>query len=576
MAGKVEWVYSLVDNASKNAKKIAESIDKVTKASNSVVPAMKKMEDKIANVRKYASDNFGGIASGIRSMSTYALVAAGSIVGLGTAFGVAVFKAQAFKETTMTSLSLMLKDGKAAKAVWEDAIYLADKTPLETQDVIGAMKNLIASGFDVKDSRFMLQALGDVASTHGEAANQALAAMITPLAQMKAFGKLDMGNLKQLTGWSSAAGLGVGQITGQLAKDLGVSVSQLEDMMQKGKVTADQGIASIMKAIQDGVSGGKVGSLMLAQSKTLTGLWSTLASKPFRFFAELETGGGIDFLREALFNITEVLSPTTKAGQKLMALIQDITNEIFGMFRAFSGSDGQAKFSAWLITAVNGVRALIVAIKNGLMSGMATFNAIAGKSSSAGMSFAESMEKIGMAIGFVGAMFLSLMGIIQRVSNFFDELKQTFLDIQLFLVDSFAGLASNIVKGFRIGLSGLTGDFGGWASGIVSIFKSVLGIRSPSKVFEGLGRNTMEGYNLGLESEALSPVIATPSMGGQVGAGQRAGGPSAGGRSMSVNIQLSVDARGGDGAEISRKIAELLPGELLAAFEAMAMEGGVA
>jgi hypothetical protein len=74
-------------------------------------------------------------------------------------------------------------------------------------------------------------------------------------------------------------------------------------------------------------------------------------------------------------------------------------------------------------------------------------------------------------------------------------------------------------------------------------FTSALKIGSPSKVFEGYGVNTVEGYSRGIDQAAPAvndqiADMATPKGGGGGGAG---GAGGARGSSVAVNITINVD-----------------------------------
>jgi len=74
--------------------------------------------------------------------------------------------------------------------------------------------------------------------------------------------------------------------------------------------------------------------------------------------------------------------------------------------------------------------------------------------------------------------------------------------------DWFKDIGSNIVEGVWSGIQGMTswiGDkVGGFFSGIIDGAKDLLGIRSPSKVFAGIGENMALGLGSGFSSEMKS------------------------------------------------------------------------
>jgi hypothetical protein len=112
------------------------------------------------------------------------------------------------------------------------------------------------------------------------------------------------------------------------------------------------------------------------------------------------------------------------------------------------------------------------------------------------------------------------------------------------------GLADGITGGGAAVIDALTDV----VNGAINKAKSLLGIASPSKVFEGLGGFTAEGFASGVDSgasdaqAALEAMVAPPPTGG---AGGARGGANYGG----VTIQITVDGRGESDDGLAAKIA---------------------
>lgn len=110
--------------------------------------------------------------------------------------------------------------------------------------------------------------------------------------------------------------------------------------------------------------------------------------------------------------------------------------------------------------------------------------------------FSAGAELVGSIIGGIG----SLIGnVAQDIWNGINDAWNTVLGF----VGDFFNAGANIVQGIIDGIGSLIGNVAstilGGFRGAISTVKSVLGIASPSKVFRGLGRNTMEGFVLGVE-----------------------------------------------------------------------------
>src|SRR6185369_12820660 len=109
------------------------------------------------------------------------------------------------------------------------------------------------------------------------------------------------------------------------------------------------------------------------------------------------------------------------------------------------------------------------------------------------------------------------------------------------------------VNGITGAGSAVINALGGVVSGAIDHAKHLLGIASPSKVFEGLGGYTAEGFAAGVEGGsgdargALEAMVATPDAKGGAGAG--------GSQSGNVTINISVEGRGESDEGLAAKIA---------------------
>lgn len=102
----------------------------------------------------------------------------------------------------------------------------------------------------------------------------------------------------------------------------------------------------------------------------------------------------------------------------------------------------------------------------------------------------------------------------------------------------FSEFGSNIVQGLINGFTSMfprvTALISGAADSIVTTFKGLLGIHSPSRVFAELGGYTMQGYGQGLLAEQSNPLSAL----------QRIGNNLVAAGSQTIGGQVAFDARG--------------------------------
>ena len=99
----------------------------------------------------------------------------------------------------------------------------------------------------------------------------------------------------------------------------------------------------------------------------------------------------------------------------------------------------------------------------------------------------------------------TISGAVDKIVNFF---KVTLPETLGKVGEWFSNIGENIVKGVWEGIKGMTSWFGdqvgGFFGGIVNGAKKLLGIKSPSRVFAGIGENMALGLGMGFNQEMSS------------------------------------------------------------------------
>lgn len=124
--------------------------------------------------------------------------------------------------------------------------------------------------------------------------------------------------------------------------------------------------------------------------------------------------------------------------------------------------------------------------------------------------------------GVIAAIIAAIAVGVLFIKNL-DKIKAKAKDI----FGSFATIGSDMVKGLWEGIKNMKSWIGdkvkGFFGGITKTVKSVFGIKSPSKVFEGLGEFTAEGFAKGLDNTKSTLANAAKNMGSVATAGAVAG-----------------------------------------------------
>ncbi len=187
------------------------------------------------------------------------LVALGAALGTAAAFGV---KSAADFQQTRIGLENMLGSADKARDLLADISKFAADTPFEFPELAQATRQLVAFGFTGKEAFSTMKQLGDVSAAVGAPMNDLAYLMGTLKTQGRAF-TIDIRQFAQ-------RGIPIYEY---LAKVLGKSEKEITGMIEKGKI----GFPEVQKAFTAMTGeGGKFHNTMSMQSKSLSGLFSTL------------------------------------------------------------------------------------------------------------------------------------------------------------------------------------------------------------------------------------------------------------------------------------------------------------
>jgi tape measure domain-containing protein len=268
------------------------------------------------------------------------LVTAGA-VGLGAKL---VLDAVTFRQNTEVALKTILGSREAAGQALDEAIRFASRTPFTTRQVMDAYKQLIVARFKSEEIPVILKAVGDL-SVMKDFSQEAVNQILRAITQIRSKNKTQTEELMQL----AQIGAPLAEIYERIGARLGVTAQQAQKLVQVGRVSSDLGIVAVLEAIRDTVSGGRLGNLTEEFSKTLTGLWSTLKSRPFEFFKNIQVGP----LENLLRNLVAITDTSSDLGKRFKAQIESIigagVEAIFGpLAKATDPKTLEPALTAWL------------------------------------------------------------------------------------------------------------------------------------------------------------------------------------------------------------------------------------
>jgi tape measure domain-containing protein len=204
-------------------------------------------------------DKTGSQLSG--TMSKFGAYISGGVIAAGIFnIGKSALSAAANMEQQRVAFTTMLGSAEKAKTLLTEMQNFAASTPFQFDEIVTAGKQMIAFGFESGAVIDNLRMLGDVAA----GLSQPVGDMVYLFGQIKTQGRAMTQDLMQF------ANRGV-PIYDELAKVLGVDVSQVKEFASQGKIGFKE-IEQVFKNLTQ--EGGKFAGLMDAQSKTLAGRWS--------------------------------------------------------------------------------------------------------------------------------------------------------------------------------------------------------------------------------------------------------------------------------------------------------------
>ncbi|MHA1402011.1 MAG: tape measure protein, partial [Candidatus Heimdallarchaeaceae archaeon] len=211
------------------------------------------------------SNEFRKASTAVEKFSTFGKGALLGFAGGMAALGVSAVKAGAQFEQTQVAFTTMLGSAEEADKFLRDLAEFAKKTPFTLPGVERSARQLMAVGFEAKDVIPILKDVGDIAAGLG-LGEEGLQRLILNLGQVRNQGKLTGRELRDF----AVAGV---PLLDELAKQLGVTTQEVQDMVSKGEISTDM----VLQAFRSMTSeGGQFADLMAKQAETVQGKFSNL------------------------------------------------------------------------------------------------------------------------------------------------------------------------------------------------------------------------------------------------------------------------------------------------------------
>lgn len=552
------WELRLIDRMSGPARGIARQLGRVRQMLGGAGGALGRFREGLEAVGVSGGNiGWGTIAGGLASVGRSALGAGASLTRAGIDLA-------AFREGQLMALETTLGSSEAALRSFNNAIAIANQTPLDTRDVVAQTQRFVVGGFGERELAPLLAASSDLAAAFGQQASDSFALVVS---QMRAAGRMDRGDLRQLL----ASGVNTGAVLDSIAQQIGINNTN-EDARRRAvlaaithrRVSGDVGIQAALDAIQGRLDrNGALGTFALRQSQTLIGVISNARNAVDNLFLtfSLSETRGFRSLASTILTITKLLSPASAQGQRLVRIFTMLSDGIFGGLstdaKGASGALDRVLASVeevvpWILLAVAAGRAFTSGFGTGFMAALGPLAELLTQLSADGNDNTETWRRFGAVLGAVAG--FAVTGTVALAGLAYGFVSAAY-SVAEFLVTVPArigefttwwmGLPGQLVDGF---ITGITAEWGrlistmdGLASQLPESVRRVLGIRSPSRVFAEIGLHTAAGLSQGIDAgapgaQAAMLSLVAPPQGTETAAAGRSMGP------VSITIQVQAGA----------------------------------
>jgi hypothetical protein len=438
--------------------------------------------------------------------------------------GELALQATEFKEHTLIAFEAIGKTREQADAIYKQSADFAFQTGNNLEQMVDFARGLAVAGRSAGDIRLLQQAVSDIGVLRGADKMPALQDALLKLANSSKFTTRNLMALKE-------AGIDQDKIYQALGKTYGMTAAAAEKLMQKGGFAGAAGLQAVLNVVA-GMEVGGLGAASKADAQTSDKLLKSTKTGISLLFDSLDTGP----LDNALGKLKAIVDPKTTSGQALKgdinALFRFIGDRATGAIDYFQNT-------SWYQMVLDAMMAPFVAVPKMLLT---------------------LLQPVGENLyNWAKGTWYDLVG---AWNDFENKIVKVWMPLGSQMVDA-------LTLGLSVGIDALESKVKELGSTAVAALKDVLGIHSPSKVFEEMGRMSAEGFAQGLASRQGSYRMATPGFGQQLGGGGRGGGNA---------FHFTINASGSSASEaraIGDRARDLVLSGLSAAFEEVALETGV-
>lgn len=442
----------------------------------------KSLEDASGKTSSFADKLKTGLATAAK-VGTAAIGAASTAI---VALGKIGLDYNSQMEQYTTNFTTMLGSQEAAVQKVEELKKFAASTPLSMDDLAKGTQTLLAFGVESENSTGILRQLGDIALGDADKMQR----LSTAFGKATAAGKVTGDTVQQMidAGWNPLI---------QISQSAGETMEETQKRMSAGAISVEE-LQAAMEAVTTGT--GQFAGGMEAASHTTQGLISTLQDNARALVGEVFQPISDGLLGQVLPGAIEAISGLTTAFRE---------NGISGMIEAAGGIVGSAigeftnALPQFVNTAVEIVKSLVTGIKDNLPQiaegAVTTVETLADGIIDMLPSIIETGLKLIVALA--NSLITHLPQLIIKIPEIIRAIVEGFSEGMPDIIEIGKNIVSGLWDGIESMASWISDKVSDFVGGIVDGVKGVLGIRSPSRVFAGIGENMALGLGEGWDDE---------------------------------------------------------------------------
>lgn len=474
---------SSTQNASMAMRSLQAAVQDSTGSIKEASAAMRDLQDAMQSSSKSTKGTEETVSGLESALGTLKGVAAGAFaVGSITAFGKAALEASANAEVLRKGLTFQLGADQADLLI-SKMKEIGETSAYDGSALIPMARLWVNVGDNAETAISKMNKIVDAGSAYGLTQEQIQNCTLA-LTQMAGAGKIDAGNMNQLTN----DGIPAWQL---LSDAMGMPVEQLRDMASKGDLTADSlnALWDGLVAKTQGASAEMQGTLMshftnLEESaqNSLAGI-GDIISKAFDVSGILETAGEyVDQFKEHIASINEAIAaggdPATAIINEISAVspaIGAVVNTALAGFNAI-----KAVISENIILIKNiaiGVTAAVAAYM-GIMKAVTVFTAVKNAITVATVAmrlFGVAMTAVN-AVSALNPVVLAIAAIIALIALLvanWDTVKAAAVSAMAAISNAIGGVAEWLSSGFQSAVSAVSSIFSSIAETVSGVISSI-------------------------------------------------------------------------------------------------------